>query len=84
MVKIYTQPYCPYCVSAKNLLNSLNIPYEEIDVGKDPKLMKELTKRSGMRTVPQIYVWEKCLWWYSDIASLHEKGLLMKEFIPQS
>ena len=56
MVKIYTQTYCPYCVSAKNLLNSLKIPYEEIDVGSKPELMKELTQRSGMRTVPQIYV----------------------------
>lgn len=81
MVKIYTQSYCPYCISAKNLLNALQVSYEEIDVGKNDGLMEVLTKRSGMKTVPQIYVWEKCLWGYSDIANLHEKGLLMKEFV---
>ncbi len=47
---------CPYCVSAKQLLNNRNVPFEEILVDYDDDAMWEaLEKRSGMKTVPQIY-----------------------------
>ncbi len=31
-VLVYTTDYCGYCVSAKSLLKSKDIPFEEIDV----------------------------------------------------
>jgi glutaredoxin 3 len=55
-ITLYTKDNCPYCVLAKNLLTSLGAEYEEIDVNATPGLIMELVKKSGMRTVPQIYV----------------------------
>lgn len=78
MVKIYTKSYCPYCFQAKNLLHSLNIPYEEQDVTDKPQIIEELSKKSGFKTVPQIFVGEKCLGGYSDIAKLNEEGKLIE------
>ena len=47
---------CPYCISAKRLLDSRNVPFEEILVDYDDDAMWEaMEKRSGMKTVPQIY-----------------------------
>ena len=58
MIRVYTFTVCPYCIQAKNLLNSLGVKYEEINISDDPdgSKMAELTQKSGMRTVPQIFV----------------------------
>lgn len=77
MVTIYTKNYCPYCAKAKTLLNSLNIPFQEIDVTDTPKKIEEISEKSGFLTVPQIFVGEKCLGGYSDIAKLNTEGKLI-------
>lgn len=77
MVQIYTKNYCPYCKQAKSLLQSLNIPFEEIDITDTPEKINELSEKSGLLTVPQIFVGEKCLGGYSDISRLHEEGKLI-------
>ncbi|MFA6091109.1 MAG: glutaredoxin 3 [Candidatus Gracilibacteria bacterium] len=78
MVTIYSKSTCPYCVLAKNLLNNLNISFEEIDITRSPKIMEELMKKSHMMTVPQIFVGEKCLGGYDNINALNEKGELVE------
>lgn len=78
MVQIYTKNYCPYCAKAKTLLQSLDVPYEEHDVTDSPEKIAELSKKSGLMTVPQIFVGDKCLGGYSDIAKLHEEGKLLE------
>lgn len=55
-ITIYTKDYCPYCVKAKSLLSSLGANYEEVDITNSPDTIMELVKKSGMRTVPQIFV----------------------------
>lgn len=81
MITIFSKDYCPYCTSAKDLLKSLWADFVEIDITNDDEKMIEISKISGMRTVPQIYVWEitkeNCLWGYSDIAKLNEEGKLI-------
>ncbi len=77
MLTLYTKDYCPYCVKAKNLLDSLGSPYEEIDVTHNQDTLMEIVKKSWMRTLPQIFVWEECLGWYDDILALHTKWELV-------
>ena len=56
-VKIYTTPYCPFCIRAKQLLKSKNINFKEIDLSEEPEKFDEMSKKSnGARTVPQIFV----------------------------
>lgn len=61
MITLYTKNYCPYCVQAKNLLTSLDVSFEEIDITHNDEIMQDLVQRSGMRTVPQIFVGDTCL-----------------------
>ena len=55
-VIIYTKDYCPFCVSAKSLLNMKKINFNEINLNKNPEKFEEmLSKSKGARTVPQIF-----------------------------
>ena len=77
MLKIYTKDYCPYCIKAKHLLTSLGATYEEVDITQSPEIIVDLVKKSGMRTVPQIFLWDECLGGYDNIAKLHEEWKLL-------
>ncbi|MEX0584216.1 MAG: glutaredoxin 3 [Natronospirillum sp.] len=56
-IVIYTTRYCPYCVRAKALLDSKQLPYQEVSVDGAPEERAEMTRRAqGSRTVPQIWI----------------------------
>ncbi len=56
-VTIYSSENCPYCVKAKQLLESKKVEYKELRVDKNPELVAEVVKKSGGRkTVPQIFI----------------------------
>lgn len=75
-VKIYTTPYCPFCVRAKKLLTKKNVPYEEIDVSSDDEARMKLAEQTGMRTVPQIYIGDAHVGGSDELHALEEKGQL--------
>lgn len=52
---VYQKAYCPYCKSAKQLLDKLGWHYNIIDVSTDVGAFTEMVARSGRRTVPQIF-----------------------------
>jgi glutaredoxin 3 len=60
-ITLYSKDNCPYCVLAKNLLNSLDATYEEVDVTDNHALLMEIVAKSRMRTVPQIFIGDECL-----------------------
>jgi glutaredoxin 3 len=56
-IEIYTTPYCPYCLSAKALLNRKGAAFIEIDVSGDPEGRRKMVERAhGGYTVPQIFI----------------------------
>lgn len=55
-VLIYTFETCPYCIRAKRLLTKNNIEFKEIDITNDDNKLNELEKKTGVDTVPQIFV----------------------------
>ena len=75
---VYSKDYCSYCVMAKNLLSSLDIDYEEIDITKTPGIIVDLVKKSGLRTVPQIFVGDICLGGYDQVSQLHRECKLLE------
>jgi glutaredoxin-like YruB-family protein len=52
MVKVYSTPTCVYCKTLKGYLTSNNIEFQDIDVSKDEKDLKEMVKISGQMGVP--------------------------------
>ena len=55
-IQVYTGALCPYCSSAKKLLKSKGVEFEEIDVTFKPSLRKEMAARAGRSSVPQIWI----------------------------
>lgn len=75
-VKMYVWTYCPFCQRAKSLLKTKGVQFEEIVLdGKDQEL-NELKQRTGMRTVPQIFIDDELIGGYSDMAQLDQEGRL--------
>jgi len=54
MVKVYSTPTCPYCLTLKKFLKDHNIDFEDIDVSKDEKALKEMTEKSQQMGVPVV------------------------------
>ena len=75
-ILIYTKSYCPYCDRAKALLQRKGASYEEISVEGDEKLYSELKQKTGLMTVPQIFINDELIGGYTDLAALDQKGLL--------
>ena len=55
-ITVYSKDNCIWCDRAKNLLNSVNFEFDEIDLSNDEE-RQEFYKRvgEGVSTVPQIY-----------------------------
>ena len=69
--------YCPYCESAKRLLKSKGLAFEEILLAEDDDAgWKTLEKKTGYKTMPQIFIGEKFVGGYTDLAQLDAKGEL--------
>jgi len=69
MYKIYSKDNCSYCVAAKNLLDSKNIPYTEYKLGKDVTTEYLLEIVPGARSVPQIFLDETYIGGYDKLVS---------------
>lgn len=56
MIEIYTKHNCNYCVKAKNILTSLNVPYKEFVVEVDVTRDFILDKFPNARSYPVIVI----------------------------
>lgn len=76
-ILIYTKTVCPYCVRAKELFERKGAAFEEINVeDHPPEFYSELKARTGMMTVPQIFINERLVGGYTDLAALEKGGQL--------
>ena len=74
-VRMYATAFCPYCQMAERLLRAKGVDQiEKIRVDLEPELRAEMMKRTGRRTVPQIYVGERHVGRYDDLAALDRAG----------
>lgn len=75
-IVIYTTPYCPYCIRAKQLLQTKGLEFEEIDVSTDTSLRQEMQQLSGGYTVPQIFIHQKPIGGCDDLHALERSHQL--------
>lgn len=75
-VRVYSTLFCPYCVMAKRLLETKGVRFQEIRVDESPGLRDEMTRITGRRTVPQIFVGETHVGGFDDLSALERAGKL--------
>ncbi len=56
IVKVYSTPSCPYCVTLKNYLKDHGVNFEDIDVSRNEKELEEMIKLSNQMGVPVVKV----------------------------
>jgi len=54
MIKVYSTPTCPYCVTLKNFLKEKGFKFEDIDVSVNHEAAKEMIDKSGQMGVPVV------------------------------
>ena len=75
-ITMYSTSWCGYCAMARRLLEGKGQTWEEIDVDAEAGRRKEMEQRSGRRTVPQIWIGERHVGGYDELAALERAGRL--------
>lgn len=76
-IEIYTKWGCPYCVSAKALLQKKSVAFEEYDITMGGPRRDEMRERvPGAMTVPQILIDGRPVGGSDDIHALDRAGKL--------
>ncbi len=76
-ILMYSTGVCPFCLMAEKLLRSKGVAdIEKVRVDLDPARRDEMVERTGRRTVPQIYIGERHVGGYDDLAALEHAGAL--------
>jgi glutaredoxin 3 len=78
-VVMYSTTWCGYCQRARGLLQRKGVDVREIKVDEDPSQREVMVQKSGgRRTVPQIFIGERHVGGYDDLAALERAGELDK------
>lgn len=75
-IVIYSKDNCPYCSAAKSLLSEKGVTFTEHNLQTKPAELAELKARTGLRTVPQIFIDDKLIGGFMDLQKLDQEGKL--------
>lgn len=78
-VRMYSTRVCPYCIRAEQLLAKKGINAEQIEkirVDEFPERREEMTRITGRRSVPQIFIGDRHVGGFDDLAELDADGEL--------
>ncbi len=75
-VVVYTTTYCPFCDMAKALLSKKGVAFDNVDVTGDDARRVWLAQTSGQRTVPQIFINDRPVGGFQELAALNREGEL--------
>lgn len=83
-VTVFTLSWCSYCHAVKNLLDSLRVPHQTIELDSglylEPKLHQqmrsELRKLSGSQTLPQVFVGNENIGGFTETQTAARAGRL--------
>lgn len=67
---MYMTDWCPYCARARSLLQRKGAKIVEIDIDRAANARTEMISSSGRRTVPQIFIGNRHIGGYDDLAAL--------------
>jgi glutaredoxin 3 len=77
-VVMYSTAVCPYCQRAEALLKQRGVTnIEKIRIDLDPSARDAMIQKTGRRTVPQIFIGERHVGGFDDLAALDREGGLV-------
>jgi len=77
-VTLYTRRWCSYCFAARRLFKKLRVDLVEIPLDRRPRLRGEISEKAGgWRTVPMVFIGDRFIGGYTEVAALHRRGELV-------
>lgn len=77
-VTMYSTTVCPFCTRAEMLLKQRGVSeIDKIFIDRDPTQRDLMMERTQRRTVPQIFIDDKHIGGYDDLAALDQAGGLI-------
>ncbi|MES2768307.1 MAG: glutaredoxin 3 [Bdellovibrionota bacterium] len=73
---VYSKNFCPYCDRAKNLLNRKGAKFEERNIDGNAEELKKLVEKTGLKTLPQIFINDNLIGGFDDMNALDKLGKL--------
>jgi glutaredoxin 3 len=67
---------CPYCEAAKALLRKREIPFEEINLARDPDSRERLMSETGGFTFPQVVIDGEVVGGFEELRAADRTGEL--------
>ncbi|GJQ12019.1 hypothetical protein GpartN1_g3810.t1 [Galdieria partita] len=80
-VVVFSKSWCPYCAKVKGLFQSIQVPFKAYDLDKfdtGDQIQAALLKKTGQRTVPNVFVSKQHIGGCSETLELFENGTLAK------
>lgn len=78
-IRMYSTRICSYCVRAEKLLSKKGVAPDQIEkifVDVQPEQRAEMERLTGRRTVPQIFIGDRHVGGFDDLAELDADGEL--------
>jgi glutaredoxin 3 len=75
-ITVYTTDHCSLCTSAKTLLERRGIPYQEVNLARDPDGRAKLQSVTGMLSFPQIVIDGETIGGFTELVSADRAGRL--------
>ncbi len=69
-VVMYCTDTCPFCQRAEKLLTKKGVEITKINVEGNQAALREMIKRTGRNTVPQIFIGDRHVGGFDDLAEL--------------
>ena len=71
-------PQCGFSNNVVQIINTLGVPYETIDVLADPEVRQGIKEYSSWPTIPQVYINGEFLGGSDILIELYQKGELQQ------
>ncbi len=71
-------PQCGFSNNAVQILNTLGVPYETVDVLEDPEIRQGIKEYSSWPTIPQVYINGEFVGGSDILIELYQKGELQQ------
>lgn len=71
-------PQCGFSNNVVQILNSLGVPYETVDVLADPAIRQGIKEYSNWPTIPQVYINGEFVGGSDILIELYQKGELQQ------
>jgi glutaredoxin 3 len=76
-VVMYSTSWCGFCERARGLLRRKGVAFDEVKLDETPAEREIMMRRSGgRRTVPQIFIDDRHVGGYDELAALERTGEL--------